>query len=298
MKKTTITDIADFLGLTTSTVSRALNNNERISAETIKKVKKAAIKLNYKPNSFAMALRSGKSKTLGIIIPVLNRNFFSNVVKAIDDVANSEGYRIIITQTYESKENEIAAIDTLIHSNVDGILACITKKTDTFDHFNAVAQSDIPIVMFDRTSPEINTSQVIIDDYWAAYSATKLLIQKGCKKIVHFTSETQITIYKERLRGYMDALKEAKIEINEEYIIRSKMQLEDGITSMEKALLLKPDAVFSASDYSTMGALQTLKKHNVAIPKTIRLIGFGNEPFTEFTTPTLSTIDQKSIEMG
>jgi LacI family transcriptional regulator len=298
MKRTTILDIAQYLGLTTSTVSRALNNNTRISATTIARVKKAAKKLNYQPNALATALRSGSSKTIGVIVPALNRNFFASIIKNIEDVAKKEGYRVIITQSYDETENEIAAIETLLNASVDGILASVSKQTEDFWHFNKIIERKIPLVLFDRTSPNLDVAQVVIDDYWAAYNATEYLIKKGCKKIAHFTSSHKITIYKERYRGYLDALKDFKIPFDNKLVLESKLQLEDGKESIDKIIKYKPDGIFAASDYSLMGALQYLKLNKIKVPQEIRLFGFGNEPFTEFTTPTISTVDQKSIEMG
>lgn len=297
-KKATISEIADRLNITASTVSRALNNNPRISEETIKKVKKMAKKLNYEPNNLASALRSGKSKVIGVILPILNRNFFSSVLRGIEDVSNSYNYKVIISQSYDLFENEVQAIDTLFSARVDGIIASIAKTTTNYTHFNKIIDRKIPLILFDRTNPKINTSQVVIDDYMAAYQMTQFLIQQGCKKIAHFTSFHKINIYKDRLRGYTDALTDNNIAVDTELIIASNLQLEDGVESMEKILSKKPDAVFSASDYAVVGAMQVLKLKNMAVPQQIALAGFGNEPFTMFTEPALSTVDQMSIEMG
>ncbi len=275
-----------------------MNNNYRISAKTIAKVKKAAIKLNYQPNALASALRSGNSKTLGIIVPILNRNIFSSVIKAVQDVAKAEGYKIIITQSYDEVDNEIEAIETLLNAHVDGILASIAKQTKDYGHFQKVIERNIPLIIFDRYTPNLDVSQVIIDDYWAGYHATKVLINNGCKKIAHFTSSQNIAIYNERLRGYKDAILDSGLDLDQNLIIESKLQIEDGKESMEKLMKFKPDALFSTSDNALIGAIQHLKLNKIRIPQDIKVFGFGNEPFTEFTSPTISTVDQKSLEMG
>lgn len=299
-KKTTISEIASRLNITASTVSRALNNNPRISEETIKKVKKMAKKLDYEPNNLASALRSGKSKIIGIVVPTLNRNFFSSVVRGIEEVANSYGYKVIISQSYDEQTKEEETIDTLLSARVDGIILSVAKKTTSHIHLKKVIDRNIPLVLFDRETPKLNASQVVIDDYYAAHTITQHLVDQGCKKIAHFAGNLKMTIYKERLRGYKDALLENNIKINEDYIIESNLQLEDGIDSAIKLLNLKnmPDAIFSASDFGIVGAMQVLKGQNIKIPEQIALAGFSNEPFTLFTDPPLTSVDQMSIEMG
>lgn len=298
--KATIHDIAEKLNITASTVSRALNDNPRISENTKKLVLKMAKQLNYQPNHIASALRSGKSKLIGVLVPTANRNFFSSVVRGIEDIANELDYKVIISQSYEDYDKEVQNVEALLNARVDGIIASIGKNTENFDHFQKVLDKGIPLVLFDRITNEIDVSQVIIDDYQGAYDTTKHLIEQGCKRIVHFTSPKKINIYRERLRGYEDALKDFKIEIDTELIEESNMQLEDGRTSMENIIKkgIAFDAVFSSSDYAVMGALQVLREHKIIVPNQVKLAGFGNEPFTSFTFPPITTVDQKSIPMG
>ena len=298
--KATIHDIAERLNTTASTVSRALNNNPRISEATKKQVLKMAKQLNYQPNNIASALRSGKSKLIGVIVPTANRNFFSSVVRGIEEIANNLNYKVIISQSYEEYEKEVDTIETLLSARVDGIIASIGKNTENFDHFQKVLDKGIPLVLFDRITDELEVSQVVIDDHYGAYQTVQHLIKQGCKRIVHFTSPKKINIYKERLRGYEDALKDNGIAIDQELIEESNMQLEDGRQSMQNILDkgIQFDAVFSASDYAAMGAIQVLKEHNFKIPQQVKLAGFGNEPFTTFSDPSITTVDQKSVPMG
>ncbi|MFD2033723.1 LacI family DNA-binding transcriptional regulator [Belliella marina] len=298
--KATIHDIAEKLNITASTVSRALNDNPRISENTKKLVLKMAKQLNYQPNHIASALRSGKSKLIGVLVPTANRNFFSSVVRGIEDIANELDYKVIISQSYEDSEKEIQNIEALLNARVDGIIASIGKNTENFDHFQKVLDKGIPLVLFDRITNQLDVSQVVIDDYQGAYDMTKHLIEEGCKRIAHFTSPKKINIYKERLRGYEDALKDFDIPFDPELIEESNMQLEDGRISMENLLKkgIKFDAVFSSSDYAVMGAMQVLREHKISVPEQVKLAGFGNEPFTSFTAPPITTVDQKSIPMG
>ena len=299
-KKTTVHDIALKLGITASTVSRALNDHPRISAATKKLVLKTAKEVNYQPNHIAAALRMGKSKLIGVIVPTANRNFFSSVVRGIDEIADSLGYRVILCQSYENYEKEVETTNALLSARVDGIIVSIAKNTEKFDHFQRVIDKGIPLVLFDRITDQIEVNQVVIDDYGASYKAVEQLIGQGYRKIAHFTSPRKINIYKERLRGYVDALTEHGLSVDPSLIVESNMQLEDGQQSARHLLDqgLEFDAIFSAADYAAMGALQVLKEKNIAVPQQVGIVGFGNEPFTSFTDPPLSTVDQTSIAMG
>ncbi|MCE7054389.1 LacI family transcriptional regulator [Algoriphagus sp. AGSA1] len=298
--KATIHDIAEKLKVTASTVSRALNNNPRISDATKKKVLKAAKELNYQPNNIASALRSGRSKLIGVIVPTANRNFFSSVIRGIEEIANSLNYKVVISQSYDDYEKEMQTVEALLNAQVDGVIASIGKTTLQVDHFKQILKKGIPLVLFDRVTNELDVSQVVIDDYYGAFQATEHLIEQGCKRIVHFSSSQNINIYKERKRGYEDALLQHGITVDPELIRFSKLQLEDGRTSMQEVIdsNIPFDAVFSSSDYSIMGAMQVLKENGYKLPDDIKLVGFGDEPFTSFTEPTLTTVNQKSIPMG
>lgn len=298
--KATIHDIAEKLQVTASTVSRALNNNPRISDATKKKVLKVAKELNYQPNNIASALRSGRSKLIGVVVPTANRNFFSSVIRGIEEIANSLNYKVVISQSYDDFEKEVQTVEALLNAQVDGVIASVGKTTENIDHFKKILKKGIPLVLFDRVTNELDVSQVVIDDHYGAFQATEHLINQGCRRIVHFTNSQNINIYKERKRGYEDALLKHGIAIDPELIRYSKLQLEDGRNSMQEVIDSKItfDAVFSSSDYSIMGAMQVLKENGYKLPQDVKLVGFGDEPFTSFTDPTLTTVNQKSIPMG
>ncbi|EON76624.1 Hexuronate utilization operon transcriptional repressor ExuR [Lunatimonas lonarensis] len=299
-EKATIHDIATKLGITASTVSRALNNHPRISAKTKKLVNEAAKEIDYKPNSFAVALRNGRSKLIGIVVPTVNRNFFSSVVRGIEEFANERDYRVIITQSYDDYEKEKQTVDALIDAQVDGILVSLGKTTSRHQHFKKAIDAGIPLIFFDRVAENLPVGQVVIDDYQASFKMTEHLIKEGYRHIAHFNSPVPVNIFKERYRGYKEALETYGLSVDPRLILHSNLQLEDGRDSARKLLDRKVpfDAIFSASDYSIVGALQELKKHGIRVPEDVGLAGFGNEPFTEFTDPPLSTVDQVSIPMG
>ncbi len=298
--KTTIHDIAEKLNITASTVSRALNNHPRISIATKKAVQKAAELLNYQPNQIAASLRSGKSNIIGIIVPSIDRSFFSSVVHGIEEVANTSRYNVMICQSHDNYEKEVATVNALLNAQVDGIIVSFAKDTKNFDHFLKAKEKGVPIIMFDRTNDELEMSQVVVDDFLGAYKATEHLIHQGCTRISHFTNVRKINIYKERLRGYKEALIDNGLPYDNAYVIEGNLQLEDGREAMEKLLQMsqRPDGIFSASAYGIMGALQVLKEHSINVPDQVKLVGFSNEPFTYLTEPSLSTVEQHSMRMG
>ena len=299
-EKTTIHDIAKKLNITASTVSRALNDNPRISDATKKAVQKAAQKLNYQPNQIAAALRNGKSNVIGVIVPTVDRSFFSSVVRGIEEIANQAKYNVMICQSYDEYEKEVATVEALLRSRVDGIIASFAKQTRDFDHFLKAKERGIPVVLFDRSNDELEVSHVVVDDYLGAFKATEHLIQQGCKRVAHLAGSQRISIYKDRLRGYKDALIEHKQQFRESLVIESNLQLEDGRNSMSQLLQHNeiPDGLFSASAYGVLGALQVLKEKNIKVPEDVALVGFSNEPYTSFTEPSITTIEQHSLRMG
>lgn len=299
-RKVTIHDIAKKLNVTASTVSRSLNDNPRISEKTKKRVIKMAEELNYKPNSIASALRKGKTQIIGMLVPLIDRAFFSSIIRGVEEVADGLNYHVIVSQSYENPENEKKAIKAFLNTQVDGVVASISKNTKDYSHYRDVIKSGIPLILFDRTTSILQTGEVVIDDYQGGYLATSHLISQGCKNIVHFTSQRNLNIYKERYRGYADALQDHGIKHDEKLVINGSSQLESGRQHAEYLLnnKIEFDAIFSASDFCALGAMQVLKENQFKIPKDVAIVGFSNEPFTSFTEPSISTVDQYPLEMG
>ncbi|MBT1703783.1 LacI family DNA-binding transcriptional regulator [Chryseosolibacter indicus] len=298
--KATIHDIARELKIAASTVSRALNGSPRISQQTKDSVLSVAKQLNYQPHKLAAALRNGRSNIIGIIVPTADRNFFGSIVRGVEEVAMNANYQVIICQTYENPAKEAAAVEALINSRVDGIITSFSKNTVNFDHFLKAKRQGIPVISFDRTNDDLDISKVLIDDFKGAYKATEHLIQQGCKRIGHFTSFQNVSIYKERRRGYLAALEHYSLPLVNELIVESNMQLEDGRRSMQKLLdeRISVDGVFSSSDLGAMGALQVLKEHGIRVPDEVAIVGFSNDPFTLFSDPPISSVDQHCLRMG
>jgi len=299
-EKTTIYDIAKKLNVTPSTVSRALSDHPRISKKTKERVKEVANALNYQQNSIAAALRSGRTKTLGVIVPTVNRTFFSSLIRGIEQVARTAGYHVMICQSNDDPTLEKDIINTLLGAQVDGIIASLAKSTNDYSHYENLKVAETPLVMVDRATNISNTSTVVIDDFLGAYTAVEHLIHQGCRRIAHFGGSLHLDIYKNRFQGYQQALLDNGISYDENLVICSDLELQDGRAGMKALLKLSepPDAVLSASDYAAVGAMEVLKERGINIPDEVALVGFMNELFTAFTEPKLSSINQQSEQMG
>ncbi|SHI58454.1 LacI family DNA-binding transcriptional regulator [Pseudozobellia thermophila] len=299
-KKTTIYDIAKELNITAATVSRALNNNPRISEETKKLVLAMAAKLNYKQNKLALALKSGKSNNVGVVVPFINRNFFSSVIRGIEEELNPKGYNVIISQTHEDEKKEIDIVQNLLNSQVESILISVSRNTRTNEHFKQVLRKNIPLIFFDRKLELGGVSSVTLDDFQGAYQATEHLIEQGCKHIAHMTIDLALLIYQNRLAGYKQALEDHGMEFNPDYVVGLKSEIVAGKDAAKKLMDLPkpPDAIFSANDLGALGAIQYLKEIGKKIPEDCCIVGFSNEPFTQFMEPPISSVDQSPLPMG
>jgi LacI family transcriptional regulator len=298
--KITIQDLAKELNLTAATVSRALNNHPRISEKTKKAVWQLAEKVNYKRNQLASSLRSGRSFTIGVIIPSAEINFFGSVVHGIESIANTYGYNILIYQSNESPVYEVKATETFISAKVDGILASIAKETFDFSHYLEIRRRNIPLVFFDRSKDSLNIPSVVIDDYKGAFIATEHLIKQGYKRIAHISGQQHLKIFKDRLDGYKAALEEYGIKLEQELIFNGNVSINAGKEAMNYFLSLPapPDAIFAVEDFTALGVIKSAKERKIKIPDDLGVIGFCNEAFCEHITPSLSSIDQQTVQMG
>lgn len=299
-KKTTIKDIANALNISAAAVSKALHNDSRISKATKEAVKRVAKELNYQPNHLASALRKGKSNLVGVIVPRTNSNFFSSVLESMESVLHQAGYNVIITQSNESFKKECSNIDALLYTQVDGIIASMANETVDLSYYQKIKEKGIPLILFDRGENDLNVDYVGINDYESSHMIVEHLVEKGCKRIAHIGGFRRTRIFNNRIRGYVDALKKYELPVESDLLIECNLTIEDGRNQMKALLKLdqKPDAVYAASDAAALGALQILKERNIKIPAEIKLVGFGNEPFTELVSPSISTVEQQSHEIG
>jgi LacI family transcriptional regulator len=299
-KKATLKDIAKELNITVSAVSKALSNHSGMSDATKDMVKKTASKLNYQQNKIALSLKTGKSHIIGVMIPSTEKLFFGSVVHGIEKIINPLGFNLLLFQTNESIEYEIKGIDTFLQANVDCIIASIAKETTHYEHYAEIKKRNIPLIIFDRAEESLGVHSVTIDDYKGGYMATEHLIKKGYKHIAHIAGLQHVQIFKDRLRGYRDALLANKMKYDESMVYYGKNSIESGGEGMLNLLSSnkKIDAIFCVEDFTALGAMQVLKEKRIKIPKEMGVIGFANESFGKYISPTLTTIDQQTINMG
>lgn len=301
-KDVTIYDIAERLKLATSTISRALKDHPSISEKTIKKVKMVAEEMGYVPNSLAAGLRGNKTQTIGVLIPTVTQPFLSSLISGIEITAQKSGYNVIIMQSNDSYEAEVSMAKSLYSSRVSGVICSLAMKTTDTSHFQQFVANNIPLVFVDRVPKNFNTFRVIIDNYSAGYKATKHLIEQGCTRIAHLTAGSEFgNLYSERRRGYIDALKEHNLPVDEELIVDLKsVTYKDGVKASNKLLDLSPipDGIFASGDIIAVSAVQTAKKRGLKIPQDIAVIGFNNDPISEIIDPNISTISHPASKMG
>ncbi len=298
-KRVTITDIAKELGVTPSTVSRALGGSNRVSNDTRERVLATAKNMGYNPNVLASSLRRGKSDTIGMIVPRINRHFFSHVISGVEAILNPRGFNLLVSQSHEKLDHEQRAIQSLLSNRVGGIIISHSVETNRFKHLENVLLEDVPLVQFDRVSEEVGGPRIVNDNFLGALRTMQHLIKNGCNRIVHFAGSLHVNVYKERLEGYKFALKQAGIDFDPALVVENCITMETGACAIENILKeFEVDAVFSSSDYSALGALKRLKQMNINVPGKIKVTGFANEPFAELVDPSLTSVEQNGFEMG
>jgi LacI family transcriptional regulator len=299
-KEVTIYDIAKKLKISAATVSRALKDHPAISKKTKKKIFELADKIGYRQNHFARNLRNQKTHTIGVIVPKLDSHFISSVIAGIEHIANSEGYNLIISQSFESSAKESANAKTLFNNRIDGLLASLAYDTKELLHFDSFFRKNIPVIFFDRVMDHDNCTNILIDNRQAAYQATKHLIEQGCRRIVHITAPPKQNVYIDRLKGYKQALADHKIKFREEDVIIGNLSMEAGSEAAETILKMKPmpDAVFAANDNTAVGCMLALKQKGIKIPEEIAFVGFNNDPVSKVIEPNLTTINYSGNEVG
>lgn len=303
MKPVTLKEIAERLNISITTVSKALKNYPDVSPKTKAEVKELAKTLNYKPNTFAVNLRTKESKTIGLIIPVIVHHFFSNVIKGIISQAEKKGYLVIILQSNESYELEKKQIDLLMSQRVDGILISLANGTANFNHITDVIAQEKPLVMFDKIAKIVQCSKVIIDDRKAAYMATQHLIDTGCKRIAHFRGALLPQNSIDRFLGYKKALLDNNLPYDPSLVYICEcgdMSFEEGKKNAQQLFNdhKDVDGIFINTDLVAIGAMTEFNKLGVKIPEDISIVGFSNWFMSSVISPTLTTIDQPGYDMG
>ncbi len=298
--QTTIYDIAKELNISKSTVSRALTNHPEVKAETRKAVLELAEKMDYQRNMLSINLISRKSNLIGIIVPEFETSFFPQVVIGAQEMASKYGYNIIVSQSNEKFETEVANSKVMLSSQVDGILVSISKETRSYEHLKIFQRKGIPMVLFNRVCDELIVPKVVIDDYDAALGAVEHLIQTGKRRIAHLAGPDSLITSRKRLKGYLDALKKHKIPIDESLIIPYDLTIGKVKIYIRHLVELKypPDGLFIANDPAAIEAIRTIKKMGIQIPQQIGIVGFSNDYGSNLIEPGLTTVAQPKRLIG
>lgn len=295
----TIIDIAKLLGVSKSTVSRALKNHPDISQSTKDKINELAKQLNYIPNSMAVSFRQKRSKIIGLIVPQISPFFFPSVIKGVEKVIHEMGYNLMILQSNESADRERINLDILASNNVDGILVSVSRKTTDFSCFTSLLEKKMPIVFFDRIPKNIEADTVLVDDFDGAYRAIEHLIHTGKRNIAICIGNPNLLISSNRLEGYKKALTDHQIEINPQLIISGESTAEAYEATLELlAKDFKPDAILAISDLTMSGVMKAIYQKQWRIPEQIAVIGFCESTFSKMYNPSLSYINPMGKKIG
>jgi LacI family transcriptional regulator len=299
-KEITIYDLARELNISIATVSRALKDDPVVSKKTKKRIAELAEEMGYRSNHFARNLRNQRTDTIGVIVPRLNSYFMSTVIAGIENVANHQGFNLIISQSSESAEKETASAKTMFNNRIDGLLVSLSYDTNDISHFDMFFKKNIPVIFFDRVADHKNYPGVLIDNRKGAYEATTHLIDQGCRRIVHITASPRRNVYADRMLGYKQALAEHHVDFKEEFIIIGNLSQEAGAAAAIEIMKMDPlpDGIFVANDNAAVGCMIALKQAGLRIPKDIAFVGFNNDPVSKVIEPNLTTINYPGYEMG
>ncbi len=295
----TIKDIARELGISPSTVSRALKDHPDISQKTKDAVNELATRLNYRPNALALSLRSKKSNTIGLIIPEIAHDFFSSVISGIEEVAYKSGYNVMICQSNESYSREMSNVHAMISSRVAGVIVSISKETDDFQHFQAFQDAGMPVVFFDRVVPDFEADCVLVDDEAGAYAAVKHLAEQGCVRIAHLKGPENLLISQNRMNGYVKALRDSGLEFDPALVIPCDT-FECAIEQTPALFGARPhpDGIFAVNDLTALGAMKAIRGMGLSVPADVAVVGFENSRMAALAEPSLSSVEQQGTQMG
>jgi DNA-binding LacI/PurR family transcriptional regulator len=298
-RQATIKDIARTLGISTSTVSRAMRNAPDVSIETRKAVMTLSEELNYQPSKLALSLQQNQTHTIGVLVPNLDY-VLATMVRGIDEVALEAGYTVMVCQSNESFGREIVNTRRLTESLVDGLIVSVSSETKTFEHFKKIADKRLPMVVFDRVSNHITAPSVRIDNKDGGFQATEHLVKQGYKKIAILGGPKNLSISNDRLEGYLAALKKYRVKPDPNLVVHCDFNQQCAYNATVALLSQKnrPNALFAISDRMAIGAMLAIKEKGLHMPSQIGLVGFNNEPVVSLVTPGISSVDQPSFELG
>jgi len=300
IRQVTIKDIAKKLNISKTTVSRVLSGVTTVNAEMRDAVLAMAKELEYEKNYFARNLVTHKTNTIGIIVPEFVSSYFPKVIIGAQEVAAKAGYNIIIAQSNESYETEVANAKIMLLNQVEGLIISLTKETRNFDHLTIFQRKEIPLVFFNRICEDMKVPKVVVDDYDGSFRAVEHLINTGKKRIAHLAGPDNLSISRRRLNGYLAALRKYDIPIDQEIIIPYDLKIEKVKIYMNYLLSLPnpPDALFAINDPTAIEAIQYIKTTRLRIPEDIAIVGFSNDQISELMEPSLTTVSQPVLKIG
>ena len=298
--RTSFKDLAQELGVSIATVSRALRNSPEIGQEMQQKVKELAKRLNYRPNPFARSLRQEAPKIIGVVVPNLVTHYYSAVLDGIEDEASKAGYSVISANSHEDCVTEAKAIDNFIGLHVEGIIACLAQDTTDYSHFEEISDMGIPLVFFGRTCLTETFSSVTANGDEAAQMATNHLIETGSRRIAFIGGPNHLDMVRRRKHGYLEALREHRIPIERELVACGKIDYQVALDAAKNLLGRedRPDAILAFNDIITFAAFTAIKEMNLRIPEDVALIGFTDDLHAAYVTPQMSVIEDQSYKMG
>lgn len=299
--KITLKQIAKDLGLSVSTVSKALSDSHEIGTLTKKRVQEYAKLQNYKPNTMAKNLKNQRTNTIGVIIPNILNPFFAKVFSGIEKTANDKGYNVITYISNESHAKEKQAMDLLSNGTVDGFILSVAEESQTKNvssHFKEILREGMPIVMFDRTMDDISCDKVIVDDFESSHEAVNHLIKLGCKKVALLSCIDNLSVGKLRALGYERALQDHKRSIDDSLVIKTDSN-EDFDDRLKKLLATgSVDGILAVDEHASTMAMKLAIQNGIKIPEQLCVIGFADGVWSRRLTPSLSTISQHGPEIG
>ncbi len=296
----TMKDIADELGVSVATVSRALKDSPRISEKMREEIKRYAREHDFIPNPIAESLRTQKvMKIIGVILPQFTHFYFSSVLSGIEEVATSFGYRLMVAQSREEYEREVEICRSFHESKVTGVIVSQAINTTHYDHFQNLIDCGLPLVFYDRICTKVNTSRVVVDDYMGAFSAVEHMIQTGCRRIAFYGASRKLEISKNRFNGWRDALLKHGISPDEQVKRHCDNRTEaERITPEVLAMEQRPDAFFAVNDDTAIGVMYTAKRMGLRVPDDVSVCGFTNGQRARACDPMLTTVEQNGMEVG
>lgn len=299
-KPVTIKDVAAALGISVSTVSRAMRNAKDINASTRELVLKKAKQLKYEPNYSAMALVKRQTNLIGVIVPVIHSNYFSSALSGMSECLMDSKYQMIVFQSNENTKIERECIKRLLSYNIDGLLISVSKSTKDSKGINEAIRRNVPVVMFDRILEGVDCAKVIVNEYEGAFKAVEHLIKKGCRNIAHLAGPKDLSISYNRKQGYLDAMAAHGLKVNAGMVVHCKSFEDDAPRAFKKILKNSPlpDAIFFINDLSAIDAIKYLRRKGIKIPDDIKIVGFNNDPVSYASDPSLTTVMQPSYEVG